>query len=71
MEKYKLSEVYFLATRRIIDDCVEMYESMHDNDGNPVINSEDIYESILRFRKTLSIEVDLIKQALTSFNEES
>jgi len=70
MEKYDLSKMYYLATSRMVQECTDLYESLHDDSGEVVTDPEILHEKILSFRKTLSIEIDLMKQSLISYNEE-
>ena len=69
MEKSKLSFYYNLACDRahiVLDD---LYESLHDEDGNPVIDLTLIESSIQAVSNVISEELSIIKTALDEHEE--
>lgn len=69
MEKSKLSFFYHLACDRahvLLDD---LYESLHDEDGNPVLEAEVINTSIDAVSNVIREELSIIKSALDEHTE--
>lgn len=67
MNEYKLSEMYAMATQRMADAVTELYEDLHNQDGRPIFKREKISEGMAKFRKAITLEIDLVKQAALEF----
>jgi len=63
MEKFKLSEIYAIATKRMGEAVAELYEDLHDDEGNPISKREKVSEKATKLKKNVLLEIDLIKQA--------
>jgi hypothetical protein len=69
MDAYKLGWLYQVACNRINDACAELYESFHDEEGQPLTDLEQINVNIRLFQRQVSLEVDLVRQALTEYTD--
>jgi Mg2+ and Co2+ transporter CorA len=70
MDQYKLGEIYALATSRISDELTALYESLFDDDGQPMIVIDDVNERIKKFQRQVGYEADLIRQAIREHNND-
>jgi len=70
MEAYDLSQYYFMSCHRAHEVIDELYELIHDEDGNPKIKSEDVIGILHEARKVLAEELDMIKSSCIEYNEE-
>ena len=69
MEKSKLSFYYHLAcdrSHKILDD---LYESLHDEDGQPIIDHSIIESSIEAVSNVINEELSIIKESLDEYSE--
>lgn len=71
MERSKLSEYYSLASLKVHALIDELYESLHDEKGEPLTEYEDVLDTVLRVRKSMFEELDLIKSIVREFEEVS
>lgn len=39
----------------------KLYETLHDDDGNPILEPELVIRALREFRTSISMEMDLIK----------
>ena len=69
MEKSKLSFLYHLACDRAHALLDDLYESLHDEDGNPVIEAEIINTSVESVSTVIREELSIIKSALDEYTE--
>tara|TARA_R110000772_G_scaffold92111_1_gene188763 strand:+ start:5150 stop:5341 length:192 start_codon:yes stop_codon:yes gene_type:complete len=49
--------------------CDLMYESLHDNNGNPLTDVEPAIEVVTSCRKWLLLEIDLIRECVKEYKE--
>jgi hypothetical protein len=64
MTKNELSEQYSNACVRIREHVTAFYdEFMHDNDGDPITDTDKINKAILELRQAMNIELDLVREA--------
>jgi hypothetical protein len=61
--------MYFLSTSRICDEAEELYEKLHEINGSANIEKDKVLESVKRFKSSVAIETDLIKEALNEYLE--
>jgi hypothetical protein len=61
--------MYFLSTSRICDEAEELYEKLHEINGSANIDKDKVLESVKRFKSSVAIETDLIKEALNEYLE--
>ncbi len=67
--KQSLSEYYSIACLRVHALISEMYESLHDADGEPISNYDEVLDKLMSLRKEMFEELDLIKSICREFNE--
>ena len=70
MDQYRLGEIYALATSRISDELTALYESLFDDDGQPMIVIDDVNERIKKFQRQVGYEADLMRQAIREYNND-
>tara|TARA_R110000823_G_scaffold120482_7_gene245225 strand:+ start:2552 stop:2797 length:246 start_codon:yes stop_codon:yes gene_type:complete len=61
--------VYFVAANRIQQLTTELYEDLFSEEGEAIISLEDVTISVLKYRKQVNVEVDLIKSACREAEE--
>lgn len=69
MDRSRLSALYFLSTSRICDEAEELYERLHELSGEASIEKDKVLEFVKRFKSSVAIETDLIKEALHEYLE--
>jgi hypothetical protein len=67
MDKLKLSEMYAIATTRVAEATTTLYESLHNEKGEPLTMKGQIADRISSYQKEVMIELDLIKQSSLEF----
>ena len=67
--KIKLSKCYSDATSRMSHLSTELYESIHDENGNPLEDLELVRKEIQSFQRGVREEIDFIKSACREENE--
>lgn len=65
----ELSRSYSVATSRVHDAITDLYDGLHDSDGVPIHDVEEVYEMIRSVRQLINIEFDMIVSAAKEFNE--
>lgn len=68
--KDDISFMFSTACSRIHTLVTELYESIHDKDGDPILDLDSASTFISEFRQALNIEIDLIKESIRQFNEQ-
>ena len=64
MNQTGLSETYYSACARMHEYVAAYYdEFMHDEDGEPITDTDKINRAILELRQAMNIELDLIREA--------
>ena len=69
MEKSKLSFFYHLACDRVHDAIDDLYESLHNEDGEPILESDTINSSTEAVSNVVREELSIIKTALDEYTE--
>lgn len=69
MTPEELGDCYSTATLRGHNLINNFYESLFDDEGQPIENPEVILETIAQFRYKFNLELDLIKEAVHQYNE--
>lgn len=69
MERYKLSQYYFLACDRVHEAIDTLYESLHDADGQPLCDPDSVIDSVIHARRTISEELDLVKSIVKEYED--
>ncbi len=67
--KQSLSEYYSIGCLRVHALINEMYESLHNADGEPISNYDEVLDKLMSLRKEMFEELDLIKSICREFNE--
>lgn len=70
MDIESLSKTYFLATSRMHNAATLLYESLHDEAGNPRVDSEKLHNTIRKYKKDIEMEFDMIRAALLEFQDD-
>ena len=70
MDTASVSKSYFTATSRVSDLMTELYEDLHDNKGNPLLDLELITDKINAYKRVVRTELDLIKSAVEQYDED-
>lgn len=69
MKEDRLSELYHLACSRSQEVLVELYEDLHDKDGQPIKHEDlDLVKSLIQQSvKEIRTELSLINSAIEEF----
>lgn len=70
MDTASVSKSYFTATSRVSALMTELYEDLHDNKGNPLLDLESITDKINAYKRVVRTELDLIKSAVEQYDED-
>jgi len=70
MTKDKLSMMYMIATMRVHQVTSNMYESLHDLDGDPLEDVDAVKELITEFKKAVIEEISLALASTQEFTDE-
>ena len=62
-----LSAIYQDACSRCADASTSLYESLHDDNGMPLYDREQVMKAITKFRTWVNIELDLVREACSEF----
>jgi hypothetical protein len=71
MEKQKLSQLYSYCTQEIQRLTTELYEQLHDNNGEPTTSWEQTLDNARKYKKLVILELEAMKSALKEYIEES
>lgn len=71
MDTKSLSKIYYLATERMQDSAVDLYESLHTNAGDPRTDAERLHNTIRKFKRSIDTEFDLIRAALLEYYDDA
>jgi hypothetical protein len=66
----QLSRIYFLATSRISTESAELYEAVHDEKGNPILDQKQLSEITNKYSRSFRIELDMMRTALNEYVEQ-
>jgi len=64
MDIESLSKAYFTATSRMQSAATQLYESLHDEQGNPRTDGERLHNTIRKYKRDIDMEFDMIRAAL-------
>jgi hypothetical protein len=67
MDLKSLSKIYYLATARMQESAIELYESLHTNSGDPRTDAERMHNTIRKYKRNIDTEFDLIRSALLEY----
>jgi len=67
METSKLSEYFFLACDRIHQVIDDLFESLHDEKGQPLLKSEEVEQAMEGIKSAIYQELDLIKSVVDEY----
>lgn len=56
--------MYFVATSFIAQTTTELYESLHDRDGNPIEDHDAVKLLVDNYIKKVRVEAELIRSAI-------
>ena len=70
MERSKLSEYFYIACDRIHQVIDDLFESLHDENGEPLMTTEQVEKAMEGVRAALYQELDLIKSIVDEYESE-
>jgi hypothetical protein len=71
MDKEELSHTYYKATERIANAATLLYESLHDEAGNPRVDADRLHNTIRKFKRDIDGEFDMIRAALLEYYDDN
>jgi hypothetical protein len=69
MDTASVSKSYYIALSMVHDLTTELYEQVHTEDGEPILNEEFLYNVIQQYKKVVRGELDMIKSAAAQYRE--
>lgn len=69
MDTASVSKSYYIALSMVHDLTTELYEKVHTEDGEPILNEEYLYDTIQEYKKIVRGELDMIKSAAAQYRE--
>ena len=69
MDRAQLSKTYSAACNRLHTAITELYEALHDYEGEAHINKEYVIDRVSEYRRWLLMEADHIREAVREFDE--
>ncbi len=70
METSKLSQYFYLACDRIHQVIDDLFESLHDENGEPLLKSEEVEQAMEGIKSAIYQELDLIKSVVDEYESE-
>jgi hypothetical protein len=70
MERSKLSEYFYIACDRIHQVIDDLFESLHDEKGEPLMSTDQVEKAMEGVRSALYQELDLIKTIVDEYESE-
>ena len=70
MKTSRLSQLFFIACDRIHQAVDDLYESIHNDAGEPIRDTESIEEALAELKTAVYHELDLIKSAVDEHVEQ-
>jgi hypothetical protein len=70
MDTKLLSQTYFLATWRMHYAATSLYESLHDEVGNPRTDAERLHNTIRKYKRDIDVEFDMIRAVLLEYYDD-
>lgn len=71
MDKQELSRSYFMATSRMSNAATSLYESLHNESGEPRVDADRLHNTIRKFKRDIDGEFDMIRAALLEFYDDN
>lgn len=71
IQKQDLGRVFALATSRIHSTTTELYEELFDDKGSPKVHPGIVANLVAAFRTKIGYELDMIKESVNEFYEQS
>ncbi|NBX51449.1 hypothetical protein EBT25_16350 [bacterium] len=71
MDQEELSRTYYKATARIANAATSLYESLHDEGGNPRVDADRLHNTIRKFKRDIDGEFDMIRAALLEYYDDN
>ena len=69
MDMQSVSKSYYTALSMVHDLTTELYERVHDHEGEPILDEDYLYAVIQEYKKIVRGELDMIKSAAKQYNE--
>jgi hypothetical protein len=70
METSKLSDYFFLACDSIHQVIDDLYESLHDEEGQALLKAEEVEQAMEGIKSAIYQELDLIKSVVDEYESE-
>lgn len=67
MEPSRISSYYLMACDRVHQVVDELYESLHNEKGEPIKDLESVVDFVTASRKQIYEELDLIKSIVSEY----
>ena len=62
-------KVYIEACGRMHQSVTDLYESLHDKDGNMIFDVDEVLDAVYQFKSGIAIDSDLIKDVALEIHD--
>ena len=69
MDAYRLSSYYLIACDRVHQVMDDLYEALHDKNGDPLQDTESVIDVVASTRKEIYEELDMIKSIVAEYED--
>ena len=69
MDAYRLSSYYLIACDRVHQVMDDLYEALHDENGDPLYDTESVIDVVSSTRKEIYEELDMIKSIVAEYED--
>ena len=69
MDAYRLSSYYLIACDRVHQVMDDLYEALHDKNGDPLQDTESVIDVVATTRKEIYEELDMIKSIVAEYED--
>ena len=66
----RLSEYYLMSMNQVQKNATDLYENLHDEKGNPLVDVEVVKKHCLDFILSVRRELDFIREAVKEHNSQ-
>jgi len=69
MDAYRLSYYYLIACDRVHGVMDDLYEALHDENGDPLYDKESVIDVVSSTRKEIYEELDFMKSIVAEYED--
>jgi phosphoglycolate phosphatase-like HAD superfamily hydrolase len=70
MTKQQLSRQFFIAMEMIHHSTTNLFEQLHDQQGNPLQNKEQVERLLQKYQAAIKEELSGVREAIKEYHKE-